>query len=324
MTGLTPKLRFRSDNRRPFPEWKSMLLGDVLQEEKQRNKDGKIERVLSVTNHSGFVLPEVQHSKRVASENVSNYKIVRRGQYGYNPSRLNVGSFARLDAYEEGIVSPMYVVFSIDTSRVDSGYFLNWMSSGEAKQLIAGSTQGSVRNSVNFDALCDFPFKLPCLEEQRKIAQFLNVIQCKLSILREKQNLMRRCKRGLTQKIFNQELRFRSDNRRPFPEWKSMLLGDVLQEEKQRNKDGKIERVLSVTNHSGFVLPEVQHSKRVASENVSNYKIVRRGQYGYNPSRLNVGSFARLDAYEEGIVSPMYVVFSIDTSRVDSGYFSIG
>src|SRR5690606_17046466 len=108
-------------------------------EEKLRNKSNLIGRVLSVTNHSGFVLPEDQFSKRVASDDVSNYKVVLKGQYGYNPSRLNVGSFARLDDYDEGLLSPMYVVFSINERLLNSDYFLNWMSSSEAKQRIAGS-----------------------------------------------------------------------------------------------------------------------------------------------------------------------------------------
>ncbi len=206
--GLLQKLfsqefRFRRDGGgRSFPAWESTCLGSVLREEKSRNKNIAIERVLSITNRSGFVLPEEQFSRRVASEITSNYKVVRKGQYGYNPSRLIVGSFARLDNFNEGVVSPMYVVFSIDASRIYSDYFLNWMDSNVAKQRIMKSIQGSVRNSVGFDALCNFPFQLPSMEEQRKIADFLSSVGMKIEAIRNQIEQFDRFKKGLLQQLF--------------------------------------------------------------------------------------------------------------------------
>ncbi|MDM7858276.1 restriction endonuclease subunit S [Thiopseudomonas acetoxidans] len=199
---LTGKKRLLDDNGVRFSgEWEDIRLKDVLREEKSRNKDNAIERVLSVTNHSGFVLPEEQFSKRVASVNVSNYKVVRKGQYGYNPSRLNVGSFARLDSYDEGLLSPMYVVFSLNKQLLNSDYFLNWMSSNEAKQRIAGSTQGSVRDSVGFDALCGFPFKLPPMEEQQKIAAVLSSADQEIDSLQQKIEALKQEKKALMQQL---------------------------------------------------------------------------------------------------------------------------
>src|SRR5690554_405576 len=172
-------------------EWKDIRLKSVLREVKTRNKDNSIDRVLSVTNHSGFVLPEEQFSKRVASDNVSNYKVIKKGQYGYNPSRLNVGSFARLDSYDEGLLSPMYVVLSVNEKLLNSDYFMNWMGSNEAKQRISGSTQGSVRDSVGFDSLCGFPFKLPPMAEQQKIAAVLSTTDQEISALQQKLNALK-------------------------------------------------------------------------------------------------------------------------------------
>ncbi len=199
---LTGKKRLLDRNGVWFSgDWKDIRLKAVLREEKSRNKDNTIERVLSVTNHSGFVLPEDQFSKRVASDDVSNYKVVRKGQYGYNPSRLNVGSFARLDSYEEGLLSPMYVVFSVNEKRLSSDYFLNWMSSNEAKQRIAGSTQGSVRDSVGFDSLCGFPFKLPPMDEQQKIAAVLSTTDQEITALQQKRNALKQEKKALMQQL---------------------------------------------------------------------------------------------------------------------------
>jgi type I restriction enzyme S subunit len=62
-----------------------------------RNNGMASDLVLSVTNNRGFILPSDQFERRVASSDLSNYKVVTCGQYAYNPSRINVGSIARLD-----------------------------------------------------------------------------------------------------------------------------------------------------------------------------------------------------------------------------------
>lgn len=199
---LTGKKRLLDKNGIKFSrEWKDIRLKSVLREVKTRNKDNSIDRVLSVTNHSGFVLPEDQFSKRVASDDVSNYKVVKKGQYGYNPSRLNVGSFARLDSYEEGLLSPMYVVFTVNEQLLNSDYFMNWMSSNEAKQRISGSTQGSVRDSVGFDSLCGFPFKLPPMAEQQKIAAVLSSADQEITALQQKLDALKQEKKALMQQL---------------------------------------------------------------------------------------------------------------------------
>ena len=211
---LTGKKRLLDENGVRFSgEWKDIRLKSVLREVKTRNKDNSIDRVLSVTNHSGFVLPEDQFSKRVASDDVSNYKVVKKGEYGYNPSRLNVGSFARLDSYEEGLLSPMYVVFSVNEKILNSDYFMNWMSSNEAKQRISGSTQGSVRDSVGFDSLCGFPFKLPPMAEQQKIAAVLSAADQEVTTLQKKLEALKQEKKALMQQLLTGKRRVKIDNK---------------------------------------------------------------------------------------------------------------
>lgn len=205
---LTGKKRLHgfSDN------WKHTKLKVLIEEGKLRNQNLAVERVLSVTNHSGFVLPEDQFSKRVASDDVSNYKIVKSGQYGYNPSRLNVGSFARLDDYDIGILSPMYVVFSIDEDKLNSDFFYNWMQSNEAKQRIKNSTQGSVRDSVGFDALSSFSIKLPPLTEQVKIASVLNIADKGIQTIQTKLNILKEEKKALMQQLLTGKRRVKVEH----------------------------------------------------------------------------------------------------------------
>jgi len=178
----------------------------ITREVSVRNKNS-CERVLSVTNKTGFVLPEDQFERRVASENVSNYKLVRKGQYAYNPSRINVGSIARLDDWEEGILSPMYTIFELDESKVNSDFFLHWLSSHHAKQRIKKSAQGSVRETVSFDDFGAILIPLPSLDEQQSIADILNTAKREIDLLKKIAESYRIQKRGLMQKLLSGEWR---------------------------------------------------------------------------------------------------------------------
>ena len=205
---LTGRKRLLNETGKRFEsEWVRTELRKLLKEEGARNKGDKIQRVLSVTNHSGFVLPEEQFSKRVASKDTSNYKIVRKGQFGYNPSRINVGSFARLDEYEEGVLSPMYVVFSVLPKKLSSDYFYQWMHSHEAKQRINNSTQGSVRNSVNFSSLEAISLSVPNLEEQQKIATVLTNADKEIELLEQQLADLQQEKKALMQVLLTGKVR---------------------------------------------------------------------------------------------------------------------
>lgn len=176
-------------------------VGTFAEEVSARNRGGNEARVLSVTNSRGFVLPEDQFERRVASADLSNYKVVRRGQYAYNPSRINVGSIARLDGWDDGVLSPMYVVFRLDEAKVDSGYFLHWLNSHEARQRIKNSAQGSVRETVSFSEFAALTIPLPDADKQTAIARYLNALREEIDLLGQSVAALKTQKRGLMQKL---------------------------------------------------------------------------------------------------------------------------
>lgn len=179
-------------------------LHDFLREISTRNRDQQVSRVLSVTNSAGFVLAEDQFAHRVASVDISNYKIVRRGQYAYNPSRINVGSIARLDTWEDGALSPMYVVFEV-LKNLDTDFFGHWLRSGEAQQRIALAAQGSVRETVSFGDLGSILIPVPTIDRQRSISRALNAGWQEVMLLDDEIKVLTRQKRGLMQKLLTGE-----------------------------------------------------------------------------------------------------------------------
>lgn len=169
--------------------WKKVKLKEVLKEVNVRNKDEKVKRVLSVTNSRGFINQEEYFEGTVHSTNISNYKVVRKKQFAYNPSRVNVGSIDILENYEDGALSPMYVVFEVDANKLLSEYFKYYFQTNKFYENVKNNTQGSVRNSLSFKALSDFDYLLPPIKEQEKIVGILSDIDEIIIKNREKINL---------------------------------------------------------------------------------------------------------------------------------------
>lgn len=182
-------------------------VGTFANEISDRNRGGDEARVLSVTNSRGFVLPEDQFERRVASADLSNYKVVRRGQYAYNPSRINVGSIARLDSWDDGVLSPMYIVFGLDEAKVNSDYFLHWLDSHEARERIKKSAQGSVRETVSFTEFAGLTIPLPDTTKQAAIARYLNEMRAEIDALGVYARKLKTQKRGLMQKLLTGQWR---------------------------------------------------------------------------------------------------------------------
>lgn len=87
-----------------------------------------------------------------------------------------MGSIDILKDYEDGALSPMYVVFEVDTTKLLPEYFKYYFQTNRFYENVKNNTQGSVRNSLNFKALTDFDYLLPPIEEQEKIVVILKII----------------------------------------------------------------------------------------------------------------------------------------------------
>ena len=194
-------IRFKADDDSEFPDWEERVLGDYLAHKSKKNKNNEVDLVLSVSNKKGFITQDEQFDGyQVASKDLTNYKIVEKGEYAYNPSRINVGSIARLKNNTIGIVSPMYVVFKL--KNLDSIFFDNLYQTHLFKHLIKVGCSGSVRDSLNFNDMADFVFSFPSLEEQAKIVNFLSSIDSKIEQVGKQLDESKQFKKALLQQMF--------------------------------------------------------------------------------------------------------------------------
>ena len=142
-----------------------------------KNKEQGCTAVYSVTNSQGFVPSTDYFSKEVYSKDLSNYKIVKRGMIAYNPSRVNVGSLAVQNAEEQVIVSPLYVVFSVDKTQLLPDYICYFLHSDLGMKEIAAHTSGSVRDSLKFSSLQNIEITIRPVAEQEEIITLLRKIE---------------------------------------------------------------------------------------------------------------------------------------------------
>ena len=148
-------------------------LGNYIHEYSVRNKLDEDIPVYSVTNSQGFC--KDYFGKEVASKNKTSYKIVPKGYFAYNPSRINVGSVDWQRNEERVIVSPLYNVFYVD-SEINHQYLFYFLKSNFALQNIKAVATGSVRDNLKFEMLKEFQIKLLPLEEQNEIVEKLDLI----------------------------------------------------------------------------------------------------------------------------------------------------
>lgn len=198
---LTAKIRFPEFK----DEWRETKLGQFLKEKSDRNIKN-IDLVLSVTNKFGFVTQVEYFDKSVASDNTANYKIVKKGNFAYNPSRINVGSIALLENYEIGILSPMYVVFEC-LKNLDNRFLNFWFQSHNFIGNLYKYLAGSVRESLNFKDMKTISIKLPNLKEQQKIAEVLTACDDEINLLNLKLENLKKQKQGLMQKLLSGKVR---------------------------------------------------------------------------------------------------------------------
>lgn len=149
-------------------------LGNYINEYSVRNKNDENIPVYSVTNTKGFCRD--YFGKEVASKDKTTYKIVPRGYFAFNPSRINVGSVDWQRNEDRVIVSPLYNVFSV-SPQLDQQYLYYYLKSDFVLQRIRAVATGSVRDNLKLAMLYEFPIRLPSIERQKEMAERLDKVK---------------------------------------------------------------------------------------------------------------------------------------------------
>ena len=149
-----------------------------ITEQTTRNTELHIERVQGVNSSGRFGETRADTNDL----DFSNYKIVKTGQFAYNPSRINLGSVALLRD-DPCIVSPMYIVFEVSTpKRLLPEYLMLWLGRTEFQRSTLFYATGSVRDTFSFDLMQEAMIPIPDIDEQKAIAEVYSVYNMRKKI----------------------------------------------------------------------------------------------------------------------------------------------
>lgn len=153
---------------------------------------------------------------------------------------------------------------------------------------------------------------VPCLPEQQKVGNFITAITSRLEQLERSKELLENFRRGLIQDVFNGRRRLTKRDGSAFPDWEEMRLNEILKERKTRNTEGNVTEVFSVAKNKGIVNQLEHLGRSYASEDLSNYKIVKPNDLVYTKSptgEFPYGIIKQNKLDRTGIVSVLYAVY---------------
>ena len=296
-----PKLRFPG-----FDEpWKAEKLSDFAERVTRKNTNNETSLPLTISSKDGLVDQISYFNKTVASKDMSGYYLLKNGEYAYNKSYsvgYDFGSVKRLDRYDMGALSTLYICFALKKHDSDfiKAYFdsLKWYR--EIYMISAEGARNHGLLNVPTDEFFDTKHYMPQdSAEQRKIADFMIALEHRIEAQQSLVDNLKKYKRGLLSQLIAQKKAFDTSG-----EWKTVKLGHIFKERTERAKGN--ETLLAVTISNGVQRRDEIDLKDNSSDDKSNYKCVYIGDIAYNTMRMWQGA-SGVSPYN-GIVSPAYTI----------------
>ena len=230
-----PKLRFKEFS----DEWEEKKFKNFLIEKKEiTNEDLDL---YSLTIENGIIPKNEKYEREFLVNNKDEaYKKMGKNDFAYNPMNIRFGAVAKFDENKFIKISKYYNIFYCN-SKVNSYFFEKYIKIKRMIDFYNKISIGSLneKKRLHYSEFIEIEQPFPSLQEQEKIANFLTNIDKKISLTEEKLELFREYKKGVMQKIFSQELRFKDSNGNDYPEWEEKRLGDIvnINKGKQLNKE---------------------------------------------------------------------------------------
>ena len=225
------------------------------------------------------------------------------------------------------LVSHRFPQFSLSDSL--SPEFLQYVILDEDfhHHLYLASPGGAGRNRVlKIKEALDYPIYYPSVNEQHKIGMYFDMLTYLITLHQRKYDMLQKVKKSMLEKMFPKngskvpEIRFAGFT----DDWEQRKLGDVVQRITRKNENMESSLPLTISAQYGLIDQNEFFDKRIASKDVSDYYLVYRGEFAYNKSTSTDapwGAIKRLDRYEKGVLSTLYIVFRIQNEEeTDSDY----
>ncbi|HHU74194.1 MAG TPA: hypothetical protein GXZ28_06145 [Clostridiales bacterium] len=307
LRGDTPKGFIKDDFWIIPSDWEKNKMKDILEERKEYTTDQDTYPLFSLTIEKGIVEKTDRYERQyLVTKDGDNYKVVYENDFVYNPMNIRFGAVALHKLRYPVSVSAYYNTFYIKNGY-NPRFIEYFLQSFRMLHFYNKYAEGSLieKRRLHYSVLLEYSFSFPPIFEQNRIIEILSTwdkaIELKEKLIDEK----KKQKTGLMQKLLTGKVRLPGF----IGEWKEVKLGKVIREINDKTTENNQYQVLT-SSRQGIFLQEEYFNKSVASSNNIGYKIIKKGQFTYR-TMSDDGSFKfnRLMEYENGIVSPAYVVF---------------
>ena len=181
---------------------------DVAKEISLKNKENHNYTVFSCTKYNGLVPSLEYFGKKIYSDNLKTYKIIKRNQFAYATNHIEEGSMGILEKEDIGLISPMYTIFEFN-ENVNLDYIFKMLKSdfyiNEYKRRMEGSIDR--RGGLRWSAFAQIKINLPSIEEQNAIAEILNTANQEVKQYQQKLEALKLQKKGLMQQLLTGKVR---------------------------------------------------------------------------------------------------------------------
>ncbi len=201
---FSQEVRFKRDDGTEFPAWEGVRFGDVFTEIVRKTSDTKTYPLFSLTIEDGVTAKTERYERSyLVKKEEDNYKIVPPHAFVYNPMNLRFGALAPSHEDKEVCVSQYYNVFSLN-DETTIGFWESFLVTDAMLKFYFSIATGSLveKLRVHYSNFVNIVMPIPCLEEQRLIADFLSDFDEAIAAAKKELELWKELKKGLLQQMF--------------------------------------------------------------------------------------------------------------------------
>ena len=230
-----PKLRFKADDGSRFPDWEEKKLGNfgVATGGTSIESEFVSEGRYKVINIGSYSMNNVYKDQglRVNKTNKTENRILKANDLTMilndkTQAGNIIGRVLLIDKDDTYVYNQRTERIEVDESSFKSEFLYQYLNADNIRSKIVKSSQGNTQIYVNWSSISNITYNIPSLPEQQKIAEFLSTIDTVIEKQKEAVSAWEERKKGVMQKLFSQEVRFKADDGSDFPEWEEKKLGD--------------------------------------------------------------------------------------------------
>ncbi len=299
--------------------WEQRKLGELVDRVVRKNINNESTLPLTISAQYGLVDQITYFNNRVASRDVSNYYLVLNGEFAYNKSTSDgypFGAVKRLDLYEKGVLSTLYIVFAPKKEQqIDSDYLTVFFDTDRWHKGVAERAAEGARNhgllNISAEDFFDIDLSVPKdIVEQKQIGAFIRQLD-NLITLHQRECISFTARAG--------RLILTANKKRNTSSWEQRKLGDVVKEI-TRNDPGSEAPIMMITANNGFIEQSERYAFNNAGESLKKYILLKKGELAYNhgASKLRpYGSCFALTTAENARIPFVYHCFSAENQNAE-------